>query len=176
MTSGLGRGGRSLVAVMLTSFLSEFDVHVVFFGEAAQVDDGVAHASEGGVDGDAGACCDVFEVALAVVSEDDDATLFGWQHLDEFADVAAGLLPHEALLGVVVVEFEVFDDVVVGTVGDDGHLVAATVVVDDEVVCDAHDPVDEFIFVLIYAVLDGCDYFEEGILENIVSDIFVFHY
>lgn len=136
-------GHRSVFSIL------KFDVHVVLLGEAAQVDDGVAHTAEGGVDGDACACGYVFEVALAVVPEDDDAALLGGKHLDELADVAAGLLAHDALLGVVVVEFEVFDDVVVGTVGDDGHLVVATIVIDDEIVGDAHDPMDEFIFILI---------------------------
>lgn len=160
------RGGRR----------SELDAHIVLFGQAAEVDDGVAHSSEGGVDAHAGACGDVFEVAFAVVAEDDDAALLGGEHFDELADVAAGLLAHDALLDVVIVEREGLNHIMVGTVGHDGHLVCAAVHIEDVVAGDAHDPMDEFVFIAVGSIVDGCDHFEEGILENIVGNIFVFHY
>lgn len=153
--------------------LSEFDVDVVFLGQPPEVDDGVAHTAEGGVDAHAGALGDVLEVALSIVAEDDDASLLGREHFHKFADVAVGLLAHEQLFDVVVVEFEGVDDVAVGTVGHDGHTVVSPVVVHDEVVGDSHHPMDKLVFFLVAARIDGGDDFEEGVLKNIVCHVLV---
>ena len=77
----------------------------MFFGETAKVDDCVAHSAKSGVDADTSTGGNVFEVALAVMTEDDHSALLGRKHLDEFAHIAAGLLAHDALLNVVIVEF-----------------------------------------------------------------------
>lgn len=153
----------------------QLDKHVVFFGQSAQVDDGIAHSAEGGVDADAGACGNVFEVAFAIVAEYHYAALFGGQHLDQFADVAAGLLAHDALLDVVVVQLQCVDDVVVGTIGDDGHFAVAAEVVHNEVVGYAHDPVDKLVLVFVGTAVDGGHYFEESVLKDIVGHVLVLH-
>ena len=110
------------------------------------------------------------------MTEDDHSALLGREHLDEFAHVAAGLLAHDALLYVVVVEFQRVHYVTVGTVGDKGHLVVTPEIVDNQVVGYAHDPMDEFIFILVVAIIESGDDLKEGILEDIVCHIFVFHY
>lgn len=148
----------------------QFDVDVVFLGQAAEVDDGVAHAAEGGVDAYAGFSGYVFEVAFAVVAQDDHATLLGGEHFDQFADVLVGLLAYDFLFYVVVLELEGVNDVAVGLVGHDGHFVVAAEVVDNQVVGDTHDPVDEFVFIFVKVGVDGSDDFDEGILEDIVGD------
>lgn len=146
----------------------------MFFGQATEVDDGVAHTTQGRVDADAGAGRNVFEVALAVVAQDNDTTLLGRQHLDQLANALAGLLAHDGMLDVLLLDAQRIYHVALGLVGDDGHLVVATVVVDNEVVGDAHDPMDEFVFILVDALAERHDNLEECVLENVVGDIFVF--
>ena len=80
----------------------QFYVHIVLFCQSAQVDYGVAHTTQGSVDTYAGACCDVLEIAFAIVSQDNHASLFGRQHFNEFADIRGGLLAYYLLFRVFV--------------------------------------------------------------------------
>ena len=142
--------------------------------QTAEVDDGVAHAAEGGVDAYAGAGGDVFEVAFAVVTQNDHATLFGRKHLDEFADVLAGLFLHHDMLGVLVGEFEVVEHIALGTVGYQGHLVVAAEMVYNEVVGNTHHPMYELVLVFVLVGIDGDDDLVEGVLKDIVGCFLVF--
>ena len=145
----------------------------MLLGEAAEVDDGIAHTAEGGIDADPCAGGNVLEVALAIVAQDDHAALLGGQHLDELADIAAGLLTHDGLLDIVFVDFEVVEHVAVGPVGDDGHLAVAAEMVDNQVVGDTHDPMDELVFILVGATVDGGDDLEKGVLEDVIGGFLV---
>ena len=155
---------------------SKLGIHVVLLGQPAEVDDGVAHTTQGGVDADTCAGGNVFEVALAIVAQDDDAALFWWEHLDEFAYIATSLLSHDGLLDIVVVDAEVVEHVAIGSVGDDRHLAVAAEMVDNQVMGNAHDPMDEFVLVLVGAAVDGGDDLEKSVLEDIVGGVFVLDY
>ena len=110
------------------------------------------------------------------MAQDDDAALLRGELLDELADVGAGLLAHDLLLDILVVDTEGVDNVAVGTVGDEGHLADTAEVVDDEVVGDAHHPVDELVLVLVVAGIDGVDDLVEGLLKDVVGDILILDY
>ena len=155
----------------------QFYVHIMLLRQAAEVDDGVAHAAEGGVDADTGAGGDVFEVALPIVAQDNHAALLGRQHAHQLADVLAGLLLHNEVLGVVVLPFEVVHHIgAVGLVGHHGHLVVAAEVVHYQVVRDAHHPVHKLVLVLVLARVDGYDYLVERVLKDVVGRLLVFHH
>ena len=55
----------------------ELDVHVVLLGQAAEVDDGVAHTTQGCIDADTRAGSNVLKVAFAIMTQDDHPALFG---------------------------------------------------------------------------------------------------
>ena len=89
------------------------------------------------------------------MAEYDHAALLGRQHAHQLAYVLAGLLLHDYMLGVLVGQLEVVDDVALRPVGHDGHLVVAAEIVHNQVVGDAHDPMDELVFILVLVAVDG---------------------
>ena len=148
----------------------------MFFRQSSEVNDGIAHTTEGGVDADTCTFGDFLEIHLAVVTHDDHATLLGGKHLDQLADIGACLFLHDLLLDVVVVDFQGLNHVAVGTVGDKRHLAQTAEIVDDEVVGNTHNPMDEFVLILVVTRIDGVYHFVKGILKDIVGDIFVLDY
>ena len=166
------RGGRQR-SVISQHYELQFEVDIVFLGQAAQVDDGVAHAAEGRVDADAGAVGDLLEVAFAVVAQNDHPALLGGQHLEQAAHILVGLFADDLLLDIFLVQVEGLHDVAVGTVGDYRHFALPTEIVDNQVVCNTHYPVYELVLVLVEPRVDSIDYLVEGVLEDVVGDILV---
>lgn len=99
--------------------------------------------------------------------------MFGREHFDKFADIGIRLLLDDRPFDIFVLQFKFFEDIAIGAIGDDRHLIIATEIVDDEVVRDTHHPMDKLIFVLIDTRIDGDDDLKKSILKNIVSDITV---
>lgn len=155
---------------------SEFEINVVFLGQTAEVDDGVAHSAQSSVDTDTGACGYILEVAFAVVSQYYHTALLGRQHFDEFSDIAVGLLTHDVLLHVFIVQFEGVNNVTVGTVGHNGHFAVASEMVHNKIVGNTHNPMDEFVFIFVVTRIEGGHHLEEGVLENVVGYVFVLNY
>ena len=154
----------------------QFDDHVVFAGKAAEIDDGIAHTAEGGIDADIGSLGNLLEVEAAIVTHDNHAALLGGKLLDEFADVGIGLFAHNLFLNVVVVKLEGIDNVILRAVGDDRHLPYATEIVNDKVVSDTHNPMDELVLILVATRIDSVNNFVKSLLKDVVGDILVLDY
>ena len=146
----------------------------MLLGQPTEVYDSITHAPKGGVDAHTRAGGNVLEIAFAIVAENHHSALLGRQHLHQLADIAAGLLAHDALFHIVVVQLERVDNIVIGTVGDNGHFAVAAEIVHNQVVGNTHNPMDKLVLVLVGTAVDSGHYLEESVLEDVVGHILVF--
>ena len=148
---------------------------VVLLGQFAHIDEGVAHTAEGGVDADVGLFSDFLETQVFVETHEDDFALCFGQEADEGLYLVHRLgVDHFALTVLIDGNGGVVEEGAVAVVVGDHHsALAQAVVVDDEVVGDAHDPGGELSVLGVLSVLQLGDDFHEAVLEEVLCDFFV---
>ena len=73
----------------------------MFRSQASQVDDSIAHPTQGGIDAHTRAGSDILEIALAIVTQYYHAALLRRQHPDKFAHIDARLVANNVLLNIL---------------------------------------------------------------------------
>ena len=134
-----------------------FQHHVAVAGQTAQVDDGVAHAAEGGVDAHSRFFGYVLELVFAVVAQYHHASLFVGEFLNEFAYVLTSLVFDYHFFHIVVEHAQVFELKVVFVYR--GQFANPPEMVNDKIVCNAHHPVYELVLVFVHTRVDGLYHF-----------------
>jgi hypothetical protein len=145
---------------------------LIFANHAANIDEGVAHTTEGGIDADAGEFGDFFERKVDIMAQNDDLALLGGERVDELADFAVRLVANYILFFVAVGIFDERKDVEIVVVGHDRR--AAFVfaeIIDTEIVGNAHSPLQKLAFFVVSTTAEGVDDFDESLLKNVVGEV-----
>ena len=125
----------------------------MLLGHASQVQYGIAHPSEGGIDADACHLCYLFEAQVLIKAHVYDFRLYcSFGEADIVQQVPFFL----------VAEYEVLL-----------FLLAETV--DDKVVRNAREPGGKLAVFVVTSLLDGDDGFRESLLEDVFRQFFIAH-
>ena len=96
--------------------------------------------------------------------------------LDDVVQVVVDLLADDLLLHRILVRADDVEDVeLTVTVVKYRHSLHFPVIVDLQVVGDAHDPLEELALLMVVARPDGVDDLDESVLENVFRKLLVFH-
>ena len=158
------KGTKALVVV------DEGEVHFVAGCHATEVDGGIAHTAEGGVDAAVGDVCNLLEGFLLVDTQAHDFLLGGRQQSDHLLDVLCCLLVVVGILDIAFHQFASVEEAFVILIGGrihDGFAMAMAI--HDEVVGNAYEPRLEAPSLGVAMTADADDSFEEGLLEDIFS-------
>src|SRR5690606_26769559 len=145
------------------------------------VDEGVAHAPEGGVDRDVGELGDLAEGELGLVPHEDDLALLRGELLDGSLDLLPEVGAVEEAVGLGRLVGEAVPErraIVVVARRHVLRLLAAAEVVEGGVARDPHDPRQPPALLLVgaAAVVHGLDGAEERVLEEVGGDAAVAHH
>jgi hypothetical protein len=147
------------------------DHQLFFFNEFADIDEGVAHATEGGIDAHVGEACDFLEGHICIMAKDHYFSLLSRQHIDEDADAIIGLILDHAHLAVWIVAFEDIKDVERLCSGNFGAALGPSELVYAHVVGNPQCPLKELAFVIILAFAEGVDDLDKDILEEVICQL-----
>jgi hypothetical protein len=153
--------------------LFSLELDLLFLHQFPDVDQRVSHTTEGRIDTDAGEFGNFLETHVGIVAEDDDFPLLGREHIDQAADLFMGLAAHDALLGVVVAQAEHFEDVELIGGLHLGAPLGSTEIVHAQVVGDAHGPLPEFAFMVVFTFAEGVNNLDKDFLEDVFSLILI---
>lgn len=137
--------------------------------QLAQVDQGVAHPAQSGVDADPGIFGDLLEAHILVHPHLQYELLVFGQLPDQFADIGFDLVLDQLLLGIEGTLLHHGEDIEFRATLIARHAVVLPEVVYDQVMGDAHYPGVELPFFIVLALLQGADDLDKGILEDILG-------
>ena len=150
--------------------------YIVFGGDAAHVNQGVAHAAQGGVDAHSGCLGYFLERHVAEKAHVQHLALALGERADYTVDVLVYLRVNKEVLYVPFGEVFAVENIHGLVVRRNGGVrFVLTVEVDDEIMGYAGYPRGEFARFGITALPDGGDGLYEGLLEDIVGYVAVFY-
>jgi len=152
------------------------ELHAVALDVLAHADEGIPHPTECRVDGNTGFVRDFLEAQTALDAQPDDFLLFSGEEIDEFHDIGVDLAFHQPVLYVLLIGRNRAEHIVFIRAPDQGHFPTAAEGVNGQIVSDPHDPRQELPLLVVPALLDGVDRFDEGVLEDIIRDVLVLHH
>ena len=142
----------------------------------AKVEDGIAHASQRGVDAHPCGLSDFLERHFLIKPHVAHLALRGRQHVHQFAHVAQHLIVDEVVLHIHIKEFAVQVRQVIALGGFHYPLRALfPVPVHDDVVGDSDKPCAELAGIGVFPLLQFGDDLDERLLEDVIRHIRVAH-
>ena len=148
----------------------------VLLGHAPQVQYGIAHPSEGGIDADSRHFCYFFEAQVLVKAHVDHFALFFRQVLHQAAHIRDNLSVYDFRLYCSFGEADIVQQVPFFFVAEDEVLLfLLSETVDDKVMRNACEPGGELSVFVVTSLLDGDDGFCESLLEDVFRQFFIAH-
>lgn len=149
---------------------------IMFVHHFSDIDEGVPHPTEGGVDAHAGQAGDFLECHVGIMAEDDDFALLGGQSVDELADAVVRFAANHQCVGGCVGAFDDVKNVKIVRpvrLADEVPPLLPTVIIDTHIVGNPHSPLDKFALVVVFACTKRVDDFDKNFLKNVLRECLV---
>ena len=148
----------------------------MLLGHVSQVQYGIAHPSEGGIDADACHLCYLFEAQVLIKAHVYDFALLLRQVLHQAAHIRDNLAVYDFRLYCSFGEADIVQQVPFFFVAEyEVLLFLLAETVDDKVVRNAREPGGKLAVFVVTSLLDGDDGFRESLLEDVFRQFFIAH-
>src|SRR5664279_6252123 len=159
---------------LLNSVKFRLEGNTFFHHHFPQVDQTVAHATQGRIDAAVGQGSNFLEAPVSIVAKNNDFALIFGEQVKHPSYTVVALPFHDFYISSVFSKIDDFENVpVIGGLDGGGSFHLAEMI-HAEVVCNAHCPGKELAFFCIPPTTDGVDNLNQNILENVLSQILVF--
>ena len=138
----------------------------------ADVDEGITHTTQCGIDGYAGDIGYLLETEILIVAHENNLTLIVGQSIDQTAHVTQCLLVDHCVLYVGFGQTGIVQQVILLSIVADGVLILILAeIVNDEVMGYTGKPCAEFAGAGVTALLESYYCFYECILEDVIGKV-----
>ena len=164
----------SLIHHLLQSQRDAAHVDIVLFDQLAQIDQGVAHTAEGGIDAHSCVLGDLLEAEIKIVAQHDDFFLLLRQHLYQALELVLPLHYIHMDLMRHLVKLQYLKYIIPIAGHDAGTALDAAEVVYAHIIRYPHHPWQEFTFVIVFAGAQSVYHLDESLLKDVFSQVGVF--